>query len=47
VSIGNKFWIIEKCKFAEEPNEDKVLYRHARTMDKVLTVKVDFTTKNE
>jgi hypothetical protein len=45
VSIGNKFWTIEKCKFAEEPNEDKVLYRYARTMDKVLTVKVDYTTQ--
>jgi hypothetical protein len=47
VSIGNKFWTIEKCKFAEEPNEDKVLCRYARIMDKVLTVKVDYTTKNE
>jgi hypothetical protein len=39
VSIDNKFWSIEKW------NEDKVLYRYARTIDKVLTVKVDYTTQ--
>jgi hypothetical protein len=44
VSIGNKFWIIEKWKFAEKSTEDKVLYRYARTMDKVLTVKVNYTS---
>ncbi len=39
VSIDNKFWSIEKW------NEDKVLYRYARTMDKVFTVTVDYTTQ--